>query len=96
VSSGTITLGSGAYLIAFSGTFMEMDSDVNDYFVLQLRHNGAIIAQEIVNEQRIMHVSFSRIISSVSSQTIDVFANEQQPHSSLTAENVALSIIKIG
>jgi hypothetical protein len=95
VSNGTITLGSGVYLIAFSGTFDEADGDQSDYFLVKLRHNGTVIAVEKVNDSRKLHCSFSRIISSGSSQTIDVFI-EEEPDTSVAYENAALSIIKIG
>ncbi len=98
VSNGTVTLSSGAYLVAFSGTFSKRATSGGWYgnFQLKLRHNGATKGEHTVtNTTAGESVSFTRIIVSNTSQTVDVFANEVNGASELYYQNVALSIIKI-
>ncbi len=99
VSSGTVTLGAGTYLVAFSGSFAEEDGSAADYYTISLRHNGSAIASSIVNETgsltQYVSVSHTTVITSGSSQTVDIFADEE-PATSVNYQNVSLSILKIG
>lgn len=97
VSAGLVTLGAGTYLVSYSGEFFEDDSDGNDYFDVKFRHNGSALTSQRINELGSFYrlLSYTTVITSASSQTVDVYADET-PTTGLDYQNVSISILKIG
>lgn len=97
VSGGVVTLGAGTYLVSYSGEFEEDDNDNSDYYNVKFRHNGSALTTQRINELSGFYklLSYTTIITSGSSQTVDIYA-EEVPSTALNYQNVSLSILKIG
>ena len=98
VSSGTVTLAAGTYLVVFNGEFAEDDNDLGDFFTVSLRHNGAVQTSDKIDETGSIgtYVSKSRtiLVSGDSSQTVDIRLTESGS-TTLYYRNVSLNFIKI-
>ena len=103
VSAGLITLGAGTYQITHYGEYYEDDSDGGDYWFIHTRHDGVNQNTFIANEDQTstspstyyQDRCFTSIITSASSQTVDIYADETSIPSSLKYQNVKLSILKL-
>ena len=98
VSSGTVTLAAGTYLVAFNGEFAEDNNDNTDFFTVQLRHNGAAKTSDKINEtgsaSTYIFISHTILVSGDSSQTVDIRLTETGT-TALNYRNVSLNFIKI-
>ena len=98
VSSGTVTLADGTYLVAFYGEFAEEDADLSDFYIVTLRHNGVAKTTNIVNEtgSTSIYDTISPVIfvSSDAAQTVDILLTRVS-NSTLYYRNVSLNFIKI-
>ena len=99
VSSGTVTLAAGTYLVAFNGEFSEEDGDLNDFYTVQLRHNGAARTGDKISEtgsaSTYIFISHTIFVSSNSSQTVDIRLTKSGSITTLNYRNVSLNFIKI-
>ena len=97
VSGGVVTLGAGTYLVSYSGEFEEDDNDNTDFYNVKFRHNSSVLVNQKINELSSLYkvLSYTTIITSGSSQTVDIYADET-PSTTLEYQNVSISILKIG
>ena len=103
VSSGTVTLGAGTYQITHYGEYYE-DDDFDNHYLINTRHNGSNKTTFVINETQgvgggYKPQSASFLITSTSSQTVNIFADEVAPgfggNATLEYRNVRLSILKL-
>ena len=98
VSSGTVTLAAGTYLVAYQGEFAEEDNDSNDFYTVQLRHNGTARTSDTVNEtgsiSTYVFKSHTMVVFSNSSQTVDIRLTETGG-TNLYYRNVYLIVTKL-
>jgi hypothetical protein len=102
VSAGLITLGAGTYQITHYGEYYEADSNAGSYWLVHTRHNSSNLNTFIANENQTVGTPnpyyhdrcFSSIITSASSQTVDIYGDEIST-ASLQYRNVKLSILKL-
>ena len=99
VSSGTVTLAAGTYLVVFNGEFAEEDNQLNEFFTVQLRHNGAAKTSDKISETgntaTYIPISHTIFVSSGSSQTVDIRLTRIGLTTTLYYRNVSLNFIKI-
>jgi hypothetical protein len=99
VNSGTVTLAAGTYLVAFSGGFAEEDGFYNRYNTVQLRHNGVAQTSNVVNEtgsrDTFILISQTILVSSNSSQTVDIRLTRSGSSGTLYWSNANLIFIKL-
>jgi hypothetical protein len=97
VSSGTVTLGSGVYLVSYTGEFEEDDNRGDEYYEVEIRHNGTALTSDKVDETGnnvYRRLGFATVVSSASSQTVDIYLNEN-PNTYIEYRNVKLTIVKL-
>ena len=107
VSAGVVTLGAGTYQITHYGEYYEDNNDYGDYYFVSTRHDSVNQNSWTINENQLGTGSpdpdykpycASFIITSASSQTVDVYAEEIGDifaFSTLQWKNVKLSILKL-
>jgi hypothetical protein len=97
VSSGTVNLGSGTYLVSYTGEFSEDDNQSDDYYDVEFRHNGTALFADRINETGnnvYVKRGQSIIVSSASSQTVDIYLAEN-PSTFIYYRNVKLTVVKL-
>lgn len=98
VSSGEVTLDAGTYLVFLTGSFQEQDSDTSDFFTIKLRHNGSTVASVKIDETGTgtiyKGITLMSVITSTTSQTVDVFADETS-FSTVRYRDVSLNFVKL-
>jgi hypothetical protein len=97
VSSGTVNLGSGTYLVSYTGEFEESDGQSDDYYDVEFRHNGTALFADRINETGnnvYVKRGQSIIVSSASSQTVDIYLAEN-PSTFIYYRNVKLTVVKL-
>ncbi len=96
VSSGTVTLAAGAYLVVFNGEFAEDNNDNGEYFLVQLRHNGVVKTIDVINETGTTYVfkSTTMVVSANSLQSVDIYLTNVGG-TRLYYRNVSLAFIKL-